>query len=140
MSFCNGSILVESQINQFQKEGESLKISKMGMNTSLELGLSHRQGNHSERRNLNNKENKPQTQHQVSARKNPAQKYTSYAEIFDKKSSMNALIHSQKAKGAGNTASRQMSAIKKDKSALKSMATPEQLMDEFSARGLPCQF
>ena len=50
---------------------------------------------------------------------------------------MNTLIHSQKSKGPGNTSSRQMSAIKKDKSALKSMATPEQLLNhEFSARGL----
>ncbi len=55
-----------------------------------------------------------------SGRKNISQKYTSYAEIFDKKSSMNALIQSQKSKG--NNASRQMGSIKKDKSALKSMA------------------
>jgi hypothetical protein len=79
MNFCNSTILADSHDSQLQKDGDSLKLSKMGMNTSLELGFSHRQGNHSERRNLNNKENKPQAQHPVSARKNPAQKYTSYA-------------------------------------------------------------
>ena len=42
---------------------------------------------------------------------------------------MNTLITSQKSKGAGNTASRQMSSKKKDKSALKSMATPEEQLN-----------
>lgn len=96
----------------------------MIQNASIDLGVSHREGNHSERRNLNDKENKPQVGQPGSARKNTSQKYTSYAEIFDKKSSMNTLIHSQKSKGAGNTASRQMSSIRKEKTALKSMATP----------------
>ena len=111
------------------KEGVSAKVANIMNNTSVDLTQSiHREGNHSSRKNINigNKENKPHLPQPNSSRKNTAQKHTSYAEIFDKKSTMNMLINNQRSKGiTGNGASRQLNSIKKEINSLKSMESPK---------------